>query len=122
MDVFAALAEPTRRSILELLAEGGQLAASDIYKKFSSSPPAISQHLKVLREAKLVRVEKQAQKRLYAINADKLSELEDWTKKLHQLWSERFDRLDEVLASEMKKAEENRRRSVKDGRGKSKRK
>ena len=108
MDVFAALAEPTRRKIVEMLARSGQLAASDIYKHFDSTPQAISQHLKVLREANLVKVEKQAQMRLYEINPEKVQELEDWAQKTIQLWSQRFDRLDEVLKEEAKNEFENK--------------
>ena len=97
MDVFAALAEPTRRRIVEILADQGQLPASAIYKQFDSSAPAISQHLKVLREANIVIVQKQAQKRLYRINADQISELERWARDTVRQWSNRFDRLDELL-------------------------
>lgn len=97
MDIFSALAEPTRRNIIEMLASNGQLSASDIYNKFSASPPAISQHLKVLRQAKLVKVEKQAQKRMYQINQEVVTELQDWVQKLTQMWNARFDALDEVL-------------------------
>jgi DNA-binding transcriptional ArsR family regulator len=103
MDVFTALAEPTRRRIVEILAKSGQMPASDIYRHFDSTPPAISQHLKVLRQVKLVKVEKQAQKRLYEINPDKVQELEDWARKTRQLWSQRLDRLDAVLKEEAEK-------------------
>lgn len=103
MDIFSALAQPNRRHIIEILASRGQLSASDISNKFSVSPPAISQHLKVLREAKLVQVEKRAQKRLYQINPEKISELEQWAKKMQSVWNERFDTLDKVLAEEKKK-------------------
>ena len=78
MDTFAALAEPTRRTILERLMANGNMSATDIYRGFKSSPPAISQHLKVLRDAKLVRVEKRAQQRIYYINPDPMKELEKW--------------------------------------------
>ena len=97
MDLFAALAEPTRRRIIELLAEHGQMAASDIYQRFDATPPAISQHLKVLRESGLVKVEKQAQKRLYEINPDRVHEFELWAQRTIQLWSKRFDRLDQII-------------------------
>ena len=70
MDMFSALAEPHRRSILEMLASEGQLSASAIARKFRVSPPAISQHLKVLREAGLLRMEKRAQQRLYQVNPE----------------------------------------------------
>jgi DNA-binding transcriptional ArsR family regulator len=97
MDIFNALAEPTRRNILEMLAKRGQLPASSIYKKFDVSPQAVSQHLKVLREAKLVDVERKAQKRMYQINPKAMVELEDWAKRMNRLWNERFDRLDKLL-------------------------
>ncbi len=98
MDLFDALAEPTRRNIIEMLARSGQLSATDISDKFNVSPPAISQHLKVLREAKLVDMEKRAQQRIYTINANTLLELEKWASKMNELWGERFDRLDKVLS------------------------
>jgi DNA-binding transcriptional ArsR family regulator len=60
MDTFTALADPTRRSIFEMLAGDGQLSVSDISNRFSVSPPAISQHLKVLRETNLVQMEKKS--------------------------------------------------------------
>jgi DNA-binding transcriptional ArsR family regulator len=100
MDIFTALAEPTRRKIIEILAEHGQMPASEIYDYFDSTPQAISQHLKVLREAKLVTVEKQAQKRLYALNPDKVKEFEKWAIRTIQLWSGRLNRLDALLHEE----------------------
>jgi DNA-binding transcriptional ArsR family regulator len=95
MDMFTALAEPTRRDILVLLGTHGQLSAGEIYTKFTSSPPAISQHLKVLRDAELVTVEKHAQQRL--------SEIEKWLKALTKQWEERFSRLDAVVEREKRK-------------------
>jgi DNA-binding transcriptional ArsR family regulator len=103
MDMFSALAEPTRRNILELLANSGQLSSSDISNKFHISSPAISQHLKVLRDANLVSVEKRAQQRIYTINPLKISELEEWLKKLTKQWEERFSRLDKILDIEKEK-------------------
>jgi DNA-binding transcriptional ArsR family regulator len=103
MDIFHALAEPTRRSIIEMLASKGQLSATDICHKFHVSPPAISQHLKVLREAKLVQVEKRAQQRIYQINPDAMLKLEEWAKQMMELWTQRFDALDEVLKAEKEK-------------------
>lgn len=100
MDVFAALAEPTRRKILEILAEKGQIPASQIYQHFDSTPQAVSQHLKVLREARLVKVEKQAQRRLYALNPEKVWEFEQWAMKTMGLWQGRFDRLDKLLSED----------------------
>jgi DNA-binding transcriptional ArsR family regulator len=100
MDKFTALAEPTRRKIIELLAEHGQMPASEIYAQFSASPQAISQHLKVLREAKLVQVEKRAQQRLYQLNPEAMQELEGWARQMRQLWNERFDAIERLLKVE----------------------
>jgi len=107
MDKFTALADPTRRTIIEMLAIHGQLCASEISDRFQVSPSAISQHLKVLREADLVRMEKRAQQRLYRINPEPLRELEEWVSRMRELWDERFDALDKVLQEEMKKQSEN---------------
>ncbi len=103
MDMFVALADPTRRNILELLASKGELPATAIYERFPMSPQAISQHLKVLREARLVDMEKRAQKHLYRLNPHTLSEFETWIQNMQQRWSERFDALDVVLENEKKK-------------------
>ena len=99
MDTFSALAEPTRRRIIEMIATSGRMSATDISDKFKVSPPAISQHLKVLREAKLVDMEKSAQMRIYTINTNSLLEIGDWTSKMAKLWDKRLDRLDELLKS-----------------------
>ncbi len=104
MDVFSALAEPTRRKIVEMLASRGELPASEIYDQFRASPPAISQHLKVLREAKLVVMEKRAQQHIYRINPEAVLQVEDWARGLRRLWDERFDALDRVLEEEKRKA------------------
>ena len=105
MDMFSALADPTRRTILEMLANNGPLSAAEIYEHFPVSPPAISQHLKVLREAKVVLVEKRTQQRLYQLNPDALVTLEVWIKHLTQIWNERFDALEKVLEAEIKNFE-----------------
>jgi DNA-binding transcriptional ArsR family regulator len=105
MDKFSALADPTRRKIIEMLASQGPLSASQISDQFRISPPAISQHLKVLREAQLVRMEKRAQQRIYQINPAAVNELEDWAQQLVRRWNTRFDALDQLLAEEKKRLE-----------------
>jgi DNA-binding transcriptional ArsR family regulator len=105
MDTFSALADSTRRHIIEMLAASGQLSAGDICKHFDSSPPAISQHLKVLRAAKLVRVEKNAQQRIYSVNPAALDDMETWIMQMRRFWNERFDALDELLKEEVKKSQ-----------------
>ncbi len=100
MDTFSALADPNRRSIIELLAVNGELPASEISAKFNITPAAISQHLKILRESELVLMEKRAQQRIYQINTAKILELEHWIKKLTELWDARFTALDKLLERE----------------------
>ena len=114
MDVFGAIAQPTRRSILEMLAEGGQLTASQISQGFRVSAPAISQHLKILRQAQLVRMHKHRQQRIYQINPEAVHEVEDWARQMTALWNERFDRLEALLKEE--DPENTRLRSGKDKR------
>ena len=103
MDIFGALADPTRRNILELLATSGELSATALYEHFPVSPQAVSQHLKVLREAHLVEMEKRAQKHVYRLNPQTLSQFEAWIQQMKQRWEERFAALDTVLESEKKK-------------------
>jgi DNA-binding transcriptional ArsR family regulator len=100
MDTFTALAEPTRRNILEMLNADGSLSATEIYSRFSVSPPAISQHLKVLRDAELVRVEKRAQQRIYYTNPGPMRELEKWVHRFAAQTEDRYQRLDKVLEQE----------------------
>jgi DNA-binding transcriptional ArsR family regulator len=103
MDKFHALAEPTRRKILESLALNGELSATEISERFPVSPQAISQHLKVLREARLVVVEKRAQQRIYRINPEAMVELEEWARRVRELWNQRFEAFGEVLDAEKKR-------------------
>lgn len=95
--VFSALAEPNRLSIIELLSRKGEMSASDISSRFDSSASAVSQHLKVLREARLVIVKKDAQKRLYSINVKTLSELEAWANSRSKAWDGRLSAMDKFL-------------------------
>lgn len=103
MDIFHALADPNRRKIVELLASEGELSASEISERFSISPQAISQHLKVLRETGLLQMEKRAQQRIYTVNPQAMSQLEAWTRQLRQYWEQRFDAMEEVLQAEKKR-------------------
>jgi DNA-binding transcriptional ArsR family regulator len=113
MDVFEALAAPTRREIIEMLASKGKLSATDIYQRFDASPPAISQHLKILREAKLVRVERQGQLRIYQIDPDGMGEIEAWSQRMTRLWNKRLDALEKVLQAEKEKLKSNAKRERK---------
>jgi DNA-binding transcriptional ArsR family regulator len=111
MDIFYALAEPNRRRIVEILASKGALSASEICNRFQVSAPAISQHLKVLREANLLQMQKHAQQRMYQINPDAVMELEKWARQILRLWTERYDAFEQLLLSEQKKLQKRKKTS-----------
>lgn len=100
MDPFEALADPTRRAILEMLSKRGELPAGEIAAQFDVSAPAISQHLKALREAGLVRVERRGQQRIYRVHVAAMREVETWAVSLRQQWESRLDALERFLQSE----------------------
>lgn len=100
MDVFEAVSQPTRRSILELLAEHGQLSASEIAAEFKVTPAAISQHLKILREARAVRMHKHRQQRIYEVNPETMRNLENWARQMTEHWEQRLDALEQLVQSE----------------------
>jgi DNA-binding transcriptional ArsR family regulator len=105
MHSLAALADPTRRRIVEILAQG-QLRAGDIAKRFDMSPPAVSQHLSMLKRAHLVRARVEAQRRIYELDPAGFTELEQWLGGIKQFWSGRLD----VLERQLRAAAENDRR------------
>jgi DNA-binding transcriptional ArsR family regulator len=94
---LAALADPTRRELVSLLARG-ELAAGELAERFPVSRPAISRHLRVLREAGLVTVRTEGRRRLFALDPGPLAELDDWLDQYRDLWAQRFDALDTELA------------------------
>jgi DNA-binding transcriptional ArsR family regulator len=96
MDAFLALADPTRRRIIESLADG-ESAFGDLAAQFEMSRPAVSQHLKVLRETGLVHVRKDAQRRIYRLNAEGLDELGEWLNTVKRFWGARLDDLERAL-------------------------
>lgn len=96
MNSFTALADPTRRHIIEMLG-GGQRAAGEIASAFTLSAPAISQHLKVLREAGLVRVRVDGQRRIYSLDPEGLAEMDNWIQRVRRFWNRRLDDLEREL-------------------------
>jgi DNA-binding transcriptional ArsR family regulator len=100
MDAFAALAEPRRRRVVEILVHRGRLSASEICDEFEVTPQAISQHLRVLREANVIRMEKRAQRRLYTFNPQSTDQIQVWAADMAKLWNRRLDRLDKILKEE----------------------
>ena len=99
MDRFAALGEPTRRTIIGLLSEADR-RAGDIADHFESTPPAISQHLKILRDAGLVKVERRGRERIYSLDPAGLAAMEAWVIETRRKWNGRIDRLAALLNEE----------------------
>jgi DNA-binding transcriptional ArsR family regulator len=96
MDTFTALADPTRRHIIETLA-AGEASFGELADRFEMSRPAVSQHLKVLRDAGIVASRADAQRRIYRLNDGSLDELEAWLGKVRDYWSQRLDTLEQLL-------------------------
>jgi DNA-binding transcriptional ArsR family regulator len=96
---LAALADPTRRRIVEMLAVRDR-TAGEIVQAFDMSAPAISQHLKVLREAKLVAVRAEGQHRIHSVDPDGLDEIEAWLRKTRRFWEKRLDALEAALRAD----------------------
>lgn len=96
MDTFTALADPTRRHIIETLA-AGEASFGELAERFEMSRPAVSQHLKVLRDAGIVASRADAQRRIYSLNDGSLDELETWLGTVRDYWSRRLDQLEQLL-------------------------
>ncbi len=97
MDAFTALADPTRRHIVEMLATGEQ-SFGELAGRFEMSRPAVSQHLKVLRDANIVASRPDAQRRVYRLNDSALDDLENWVRSVRKFWSGALDELERALA------------------------
>ena len=93
---FAALANPTRRAILERLAEG-EATVNELAEPFEMSLPAVSKHIKVLERAGLIIQGQQAQYRPCRIDAAPLEEVTSWTEQYRHIWEARFDRIEGYL-------------------------
>jgi DNA-binding transcriptional ArsR family regulator len=96
--IFEILVEPNRRRILDLLREGYR-PVGEIVSALGLSQPAVSKHLRVLKEAGLVVVRPDAQRRLYQLRAEPLSEVDAWLAPYRRLWAERLDALERHLDS-----------------------
>ena len=96
-DAFNAVAEPRRRQILDAIA-GGQRSVTELVAILDMPQPLVSKHLRVLREVGIVAAREDGRQRLYRLNGRALKPIYDWVKDFEQLWSERFARMDIVLA------------------------
>jgi DNA-binding transcriptional ArsR family regulator len=96
---FDVLAEPTRRRILDLLLDR-ERPVGELVKKLKLSQPGVSKHLRVLREAGLVSVRNEAQRRIYEIRPEPLEEIAEWLEPYRRRWADRLDALERHLDEE----------------------
>ena len=96
VSAFAAVSEPTRREILELLRER-ERPVGELVEHLKQSQPGVSKHLRVLREAGLVRVRAEGRRRLYGLRAESLAELDEWLAPYREYWGGRLDALERHL-------------------------
>jgi DNA-binding transcriptional ArsR family regulator len=99
VESFAALADPTRRHIIETLA-GGERSAGDLAQRFTLTQPAVSQHLRALRDAGLVQVRRDAQRRIYSIDGRGLARIDAWLSRYRSFWVRHLDALEHALNDE----------------------
>lgn len=101
-DIFQAIADPNRRAIIGLLANQ-RLTVNAVAEHFPISRPAISRHIKILKECGLVVVRKQGRERYCELRLDRLNEVAEWVEQSRQVWNQRLNRLDEYLSELQKK-------------------
>ena len=95
-ETWTALVDPTRRAVLDVLLEGEQ-PVGEIVERLRLSQPQASKHLRVLRDAGLVRVRKDAQRRVYSLDPGPMADLDDWLAPYRRLWNDSLDRLGQHL-------------------------
>ncbi len=95
-DVFQAIADPTRRAIIALIAMHA-MTPNAIAEHFDSSRQAVSKHLRILTECELVSQEQSGREIYYQLNADKMKEIDKWLEQFRKIWETRFNQLDNVL-------------------------
>ncbi|HEY6694727.1 MAG TPA: metalloregulator ArsR/SmtB family transcription factor [Solirubrobacteraceae bacterium] len=111
MHAFDILGDPVRRRILELLADGEQAAGevtTVVQREFGITQPAVSQHLKVLRENGFARVRPEGTRRLYALDPEPLREADAWMEHFRRFWTPRLD----ALATELARGKRRRRKET----------
>jgi DNA-binding transcriptional ArsR family regulator len=101
------IAEGTRRRILDEL-RGGELPVNSLVDRLALSQPVISKHLRVLREAALVKVRPEGQRRLYSLRPEPLVELDGWLEPYRRMWGDSLDKLEDHLAQDQPASRRNR--------------
>jgi DNA-binding transcriptional ArsR family regulator len=103
-DIFQAIADPTRRAILVLLA-AQTMTAGEIASNFDAARPTISRHIQILNECDLIEANQQGREIHYQIKIDKMKEIDKWLEQFRKIWEHRFDQLENVLSNLKKRNE-----------------
>jgi DNA-binding transcriptional ArsR family regulator len=104
-DIFQAIADPTRRAIIALIAVQA-MTPNAIEKHFDTTRQAVSKHLRILTECELVRQEQKGREIYYSLEVEKMKEIDEWISQYRQIWETRYEQLDEVLKVMKKKKSE----------------
>lgn len=99
-DVYEAVADPTRRELLRLLAESGELPLHELTPHFPMGRTAVSKHLTILKDAQLVTARKVGRETKYRLNAKPLQEIQDWVSYYEGFWKQRMFKLNQLLEEE----------------------
>ncbi len=96
-DIFQAIADPTRRAIIALIAIHA-MTPNAIADNFNSTRQAISKHLRILTECRLVKQEQQGREIYYSLEIEKMKEIDKWLEQYRKIWETRFNQLDNLLS------------------------
>jgi DNA-binding transcriptional ArsR family regulator len=97
-DIFQAIADPTRRAIIALIAIQA-MTPNAIAENFNTSRQAVSKHLRILTECELVKQEHQGREIYYSLEVDKMKEIDKWLEQFRKIWETRFNQLDDLLST-----------------------
>jgi len=97
-DVFQAIADPTRRAIIALIALQA-MTPNTIAENFNTTRQAVSKHLRILMECELVKQEQQGREIYYSLEIEKMKEIDNWLSQYRKIWETRFNQLDHVLST-----------------------
>ncbi|KOY84482.1 ArsR family transcriptional regulator [bacterium 336/3] len=97
-DIFQAIADPTRRAIITLIALQA-MTPNAIADNFNTTRQAVSKHLRILTECELVKQEQKGREIYYSLELNKMKEIDKWLQQFRQLWENRFNELDNILAT-----------------------
>jgi len=97
-DIFQAIADPTRRAIIALIALHA-MTPNAIAENFNTTRQAVSKHLRILTECELVKQESQGREIYYSLEIDKMKEIDKWLEQYRKIWENRFNQLDKVLST-----------------------